>query len=174
MKTLLAASFAVSTAFAGQIATAAGHSSTFVFDRVGTVEGAAAAIVGYSDETSTLYVAMADGGLINAVDLSDPANPAAQAQGITLSQDSFANTAVAMGAHQGHPMIFASSATDAGFVVYEASNPENLAMLADPTAADTGPALDIEYIPAAVSPGEQPLIAVVAGDGDIVIYQLNQ
>jgi len=174
MKTLFATTLALSTIAVGQLVSAAGHSGTFVFDRISAVQTTATAIVGYSHEAKVLFVATSDDGAIAAIDLSDPATPTANGPAFTLDQSVVENSAIEVGAHQGHPMVFVSSETGAGFTVYEASNPENLVMLADPTATDTGAALDIEYIPASVSPGEQPLITVVDGQGDVIIYQLNQ
>ena len=71
-------------------------------------------------------------------------------------------------------MVFAPSDTAAGFSVSEVSDPDNKLSLADPTASNTGPALDIEFIAASISPSEQPVVAVVQGDGSIALYLLNQ
>jgi hypothetical protein len=155
----------------GHTAMAAGHSSTFTFDKVGGVASDASAIVGYSDETSTLYVSLADKDAIVGIDVADPANPAML--DMTMAANvSAAAEGLSVGAHQGHPMVFVSS--DAGFSVYEVSNPSELVILADPDVVENGPARDVQFIPAAISPGEQPLIAVVTATGEINIFQLNQ
>lgn len=170
MKTKIPAT-ALALTLLGHAAIAAGHSSTFTFEKVGGVASAASAIVGYSDETATLYVSLADEDAIVGINVADPASPAML--DMTMAADvSAAADGLSVGAHQGHPMVFVSS--DAGFSVYEVSNPSEFVILADPDAGVDGPARDVEFIPAAISPGEQPLIAVVTATGEIDIFQLNQ
>jgi len=170
MKTTIPAT-ALALTLLGQTAMAAGHSSTFTFEKVGEVASAASAIVGYSDETSTLYVSLVDEDAIVGINVADPANPAMLDMKIGAKGGAGA-AGLSVGAHQGHPMVFVSS--DTGFSVYEVSNPSEFVILADPEAGEDGPARDVEFIPAAISPGEQPLIAVVTASGEIDLFQLNQ
>lgn len=171
MKTALF--FAVSM-LPASMAIAAGHSSTFAFDKISEVAGSATAIVGYADETTTLYVTDGEEGKVYGINITDLAAPAALSAMVETGAMAVSASGLTVGQHQGHPMVFTPTDNAAGFTVSEISDPSNKLMLADPTASNTGPALDIEFIAASISPSEQPVVAVVQGDGSVALYQLNQ